>query len=188
MKVTHSQAEDHYELLREYARGIALDTLPISAKNSSGQLIVLKNALQLDSIDFQAQLASKAWSSFPERRINWDWTEGVPEYAWRHPKRFELSIRYKHNILCGLSLGRPTWNGSKLRLDFIEASPERTPLTGLIADITVSAAEAYADAIGAVELRIMNPVNERVKKHYLSSKHGFSFNKQENCCYKALIV
>lgn len=107
-------------------------------------------------------------------------------YAWLNPKRFELAIWYKGVFLSGLALGRPTWSNNKLRLDFIEGSPEKHALSGLVFDITVMAAETYADAIGASQIRIMNPINEKVRNHYLSGNRGFSYDKQENFCYKDL--
>lgn len=111
---------------------------------------------------------------------------GLADYGWRHPKRFELAIWYKGLFLSGLSLGRPTWNKQNLRLEFIEASPMTTPLSGLVTDMVLLAAEVYADAIGATELRIMNPITEKVKAHYLGAKHGFRFNPKGDYCFKSL--
>jgi len=88
--------------------------------------------------------------------------------------------------LCSASIGRPTWAGGKLRLDYLESAPQGTSLDGLIADITIAASVTYAKTIGAVQLRIMNPVNEDVKNYYLS-KLGFFYNQKENFCYRDLI-
>lgn len=186
MKATHKHAEDGYELLRQKSRQITESTLPSVMLNSNGQAIDLKDAVRLNGIDFISKAKAREWDNSPLRRVDWNWHKGVDHYAWRNPKRFELAIWYRDLFLCGLSLGRPTWSGSKLRLDFIEASPKKTPLTGLITDITISAVETYADAIGAVQLRIMNPVNDQVKKHYLHSSRGFSYNSKGDFCFKDL--
>lgn len=103
-----------------------------------------------------------------------------------HPKRFELSVWYKDLTLAGASIGKPTRGGGKLRLDYLESSPMGTPLDGLVTDISVAAAIVYAKSIGAVQLRIMNPVNDAVRDHYLN-KPGFSYNEKGNFCYRDLV-
>jgi len=134
----------------------------------------------------ESKAKAKQWGTSPNRRVDWSWPEGGSEYAWRHPKRFEVAIWYRNLFLSGLGLGRPTWSGNKLRLDFLEASPKATPLTGLVTLIAVGTAEAYADAIGAVQLRIMSPINSKVKDHYLNSLTGYSYNAKGNYCYRDL--
>lgn len=95
-------------------------------------------------------------------RVAWNWDEVLKKYR-THPKRFELSIWYRDLTLCGATIGRPTWSGGKLRIDFIEAAPMESPFSGLIVDIMIAAGANYAKAIGATQLRIMGPVNEDVK-------------------------
>lgn len=187
MKHTHRATEDQHEVIRNKAREIAALALPVIMTNSSGQAVNTRADVNLSAIDFRSRSQAGAWHSSPFRRVDWPWMKSVGNYAWLNPKRFELAIWYKGHFLSGLALGRPTWSGSKLRLDFIEASPEKNALTGLVTDITIIAAETYADAIGATQLRIMNPINERVRNHYLDSKRGFSYNKREDFCYKDLI-
>ena len=186
MKATHKLAEEKYEALRQYARETAQLALPAVMMNNAGQAISVCGRLKLSEIGFNAKIKAQGWNRSPSRRVDWNWREGLPDYAWRNPKRFELAIWYDQNFLCGLGLGRPTWSDSRLRLDFIEASPVTTPLTGLIVDIVVTAATIYCDVIGATQLRIMNPINEKVKDHYLK-KHGFSFDQKGNFCVKELV-
>lgn len=184
---THKITEDKYDLLRAYARDLAAGSLPTVALNNRGQAINLKQSVNLTSIDLRSKIASKEWNASPTRKMDWNWKTGVDSYAWLNPKRFELAIWHQNIFLCGLAIGRPTWSGNKLRLDFIEASPTTTPLTGLVTDITILAAEAYADAIGAVQIRIMNPINDKVRAHYLKPERGFSFNEKYNFCFKDLL-
>lgn len=184
MKQTHRATENLYDEIRIKAREIASENLPIAMTNSAGQGINVRNVVSLTGIDFKARTQANAWHSSPFRRVDWPWMKSVGNYAWLNPKRFELAIWYKDLYLSGLALGRPTWSGNKLRLDFIEASPERNALTGLVTDITIIAAVAHATAIGASQVRIMNPINEKVRDHYLSSNRGFSYDKHENFCYK----
>lgn len=186
MLKSHNLAENKYDALRKLAREITITNLPLVALNSSGQAINLRNSVKLTDIDLRSKLASAEWEKSSSRKVDWNWRDGANAYAWRNPKRFEIAIWYQDAFLCGLSIGRPTWSGNKLRLDFIEASPKATPLSGLITDITIAAAEAYADVIGAVQIRIMHPINEKVRDHYLSPERGFSFDQKGNFCFKDL--
>lgn len=185
MNFAHQITEDRYQLARTASLQAAESAIPAAMKNAQGHA-VSGHAIHLKLIDHSALLAAQGWANEAGRRTDWNWTGGLSEYSWRHPRRFELAIWYRDLFLSGLSLGRPSWNKNKLRLDFIEASPVNTPLTGLITDIVLLAAEVYADAIGASELRIMNPINERVRAHYLDSKRGFSFDAKGNFCFKSI--
>lgn len=184
MKHTHRTTENQYEAIRDKARAIAIESFPLVMTNSAGQGINVRSAVSLTGINFKARTQANTWHGSAFRRVDWPWMKSVGNYAWLNPKRFEVAIWYKDLYLSGLALGRPTWSGNKLRLDFIEASPEKNALTGLVTDITIIAAVAHATAIGASQIRIMNPINEKVRNHYLSSNRGFSYDKQENFCYK----
>lgn len=186
MKHTHRTTEFKYDSIREKSLEIATANLPLFMTNNAGQTINVRGAASLRMINVQARAQANNWHGSSFRRVDWPWMKSVGNYAWLNPKRFELAIWYKGVFLSGLALGRPTWSNNKLRLDFIEGSPEKHALSGLVFDITVIAAEMYADVIGASQLRIMNPINEKVRNHYLSSNRGFSYNKHENFCYKDL--
>lgn len=182
-KPSYTQVKNHYDTLRETARGIAYEQLPSTLLNKQGALI-LKNTITLDGLTFNCQKELRKWEKTSLRRVTWDWSMVLKKYC-SHPKRFELSIWHKNLFLCGATIGKPTWSGSKLRLDFIEASPIRSPLSGLIVDLTIIAGAAYAETIGATQLRIMHPVNDNVKNLYLS-KQGFAYNRCEDFCYRNL--
>ena len=143
---------------------------------------VLKSEITLSSLDFMTFEKLSQWHYHNERLARWDWHSVRKTYK-THPKRFELSIWHHKHFLTGASIGRPTWSGNKLRLDFIEANPSKSPLSGVITDIVIVAASVYADAIGASQIRIMQPVNEKVRNYYLS-KPGFQYNAKENFCYR----
>ena len=64
-----------------------------------------------------------------------------------------------------LSLGRPTYQGSALRLDLIESS-SFNPDELQVFPITLIAMTTYAEMLGAGELRVMNPINDGVKCYY----------------------
>lgn len=186
MKVSHQKSEDKYAHARSRARELALVDFNAS----------LRESVRLSDINQMALAQSKKWELDPERKVDWEWqaapgdasfsppTPGHFYYAKRHPNRFELAIWY-HSILCGLSLGKPTWSGSKLRLDYIEASPSNNPMRGGIVPVTIAVAEAYAYLIGADQIRIMNPINARVRTYY--EQNGFTyFSGKTTFCYKDL--
>ncbi len=182
-KQTYAQIKDRYGLLRESARDIAYKRLPISLNNKQGALI-LKNDISFGGFTTNCQKELRKWEQHPSRRVAWEWDAVQKKYR-THPKRFELSIWHRKLFLTGAAIGRPTWGKGKLRLDFIEASPIKSQLSGLIVDLVIFTGEAYADIIGATQIRIMSPVNEDVKRLYLS-KDDFSYDKQGDFCYRNL--
>jgi hypothetical protein len=188
MNKVHKIVEDKHEIARVEAREDAMAALPIIMPNRYGQGIHVRSAVILSGIDFKACKHAKQWESSPNRRaeVTMSWSEVAGRYARAVPKRFELAVWHRDALLCGLALGQPTWSGNKLRLDLIEASPDKTPLAGIVADITIFAAQLYAKTIGATQLRLMKPVNEKVRNHYMNSNFGFSYDKQGNFCYRDL--
>ena len=180
---TYTQVKNSFESLRELALKIAHDDLRPVISNKRQQA-VLKNEIQLDTFTFNTQRELRKWKKTGLRGVAWDWDAVQKKYK-SHLKRFELSIWYRGRTLCAASIGRPTWGGGKLRLDYIESAPMGTVLDGLATDITIAAGAAYARAIGATQLRIMNPVNDTVKNQYLS-KQDFLFNEKGNFCFMDL--
>ncbi len=168
-KPTYKQVQNRYDTLRQVARKIAFEELAPVIPNKRG-MAILKSTISLDGFTFDCQKALRKWEKTGLRRVAWDWDEILKKYR-THPKRFELSVWHRDMYLCGASIGRPTWSGGKLRLDYLESAPQGTSLDGLITDITIAASVAYAKTIGAVQLRIMNPVNEDVKNYYLLTVH-----------------
>lgn len=154
MKATHRDAEQRYTTYRK----AVIDEVNkdfISQKES-----LYKATL----IDNEALIKSVRWEQSPKRRVDWDWINGYSTFKFRYPKRFEMALWYK-NKLASLSLGRPTYNGHSLRLDYIEGSPEKSENVKVF-EPTLIAMIAYAEAIGANELRVMNPINTAVRQHY----------------------
>lgn len=179
-KPTYTQVKGRYEKLREIALKIAHDDFDAVMSNKRGKAI-LRDEIKLDVFTFKSQHELRRWEKTGLRRVAWDWDAVQKKYR-THPKRFELSIWHRNLTLCGASIGRPTWGGGKLRLDYLESAPMGTDLDGLVTDITIAAGAAYAKAIGATQLRIMNPVNDAVKAHYLS-KPDFQYNSRDDFCF-----
>lgn len=72
-------------------------------------------------------------------------------------------------------MGRPTFYGSAMRLDIIEASPSDTGDRPSIFESVLVAYGIYARLINAKQIRIMNPVNDEVKSYYESFGYVYRF-------------
>lgn len=167
MQLTHTSTENKYQSLRDASRQVAQNNLPAG----------LQDLVALKGIDSVTLALAKRWEASPERShdADWSWSHGFRQYAYRHPKRFDLAIWYAKAQLCGLSIGKPTYAGPRLRLDIIEGAPWQHPLKGKVVELTVLAARTYAASLGADQIRIMRPVNAEVIRYY--EAHGFTFHK-----------
>ncbi len=154
MRATHRDAENRYTKVRQAALELASTYFP----TISGLELCLINDLALHQ--------SKNWKQNAARRVDWDWQEGYRTLSFRHPKRFELAI-WHNGELISLSIGRPTYRCGSLRLDFLEASEENRSVKVL--PIVLVALTAYAVAINVDEIRLVQPINETVKKYYESA-------------------
>jgi len=178
----YKETWNHYDKVRHIALVEAHDDLRnvLVAKN----IAVLKSEITLAGLDQVTFRKLASWHYYGERLAKWDW-QAVEKTYRTHPKRFELAIWHREHFLAGASIGRPTWNGKKLRLDLIEANPTGSAISGIITEIVLTAANSYALAIGANQVRIIDPVNEKVRSHYLRFA-GFLYDEQENICYRNL--
>ena len=130
-----------------------------------------QHSLKAKLIDHAALSQSQSWGLSQKRRVDWDWIAGYGAFKYRYPKRFEMAL-WHNSTLEGLSLGRPTYSGAKLRLDFIEGNPNK-PANVSVFQPTFIAMVAYAHALGADELRVMSRINAAVKQYY--EKFGLTY-------------
>ena len=137
------------------------------------------HSVQAKLIDVSALNASKKWNNSSHRKVDWDWVSGYDTFKFRYPKRFEMALWHNRQLI-SLSLGSPSYQGTKLRLDYIEANPDK-PADLKVFQSTFIAMVAYAQAIGAEELRVMNPVNEQVRKYY--ERFGLTYISKSDYLY-----
>lgn len=149
----------------------------IEKGNSSCYEVTIENWPMGEARNSLSLSHSKRWEISESRKddANWSWEDSIPSYSYRNPKRFDLAIWYANSQLCGLCIGKPTFTGARLRLDVIEGSPLNHPLKGKVVSISISAAEAYADLIGADQIRIMRPLNKDLIRYY--QNHGFTYRQ-----------
>lgn len=169
MLATHIEAENRYESFRKMAREAIHQELPYGDRGN----------IKLTEISQSALIYSKIWAADLNRKVDWPWSEGYKSYAFRYPNRFELATWYG-SALAGLSLGRPSYAGTRLRLEFIEANPSGSPLKGRIIPITISVAELYANIIGASELRIIDPIDKKLIEYYSSFGYRYCSGRTES--------
>lgn len=172
MFATHRDAEERYTKIRK----AVIDQ-------------VNQNFLEYDErsnraalIDSTALSQSKYWELSPKRLVDWDWIEGYRSFRFRYPKRFEMALWHSGH-LASLTLGRPTYTGQRMRLDLIEASPNK-PSDLKVFEISLFAIGTYAEVLGAHELRIMHPVNARVRDYY--AKFGLTYVPSGDYLYARL--
>lgn len=116
--------------------------------------------------------AAAEWGYSEHRRVDWNWFKCYSAFKFRYPKRFELALWHK-DVLASLALGRPTYNGTHMRLDMVEACPDKPKDLSVIEKNLVAFA-IYAEMLGATELRIMNPINRDVRSYY--SRFGLAYD------------
>lgn len=159
MQLSHSAAEEKYRNLRRIAYEITMDELPYQDSK----------VISLTEINNKALAV---FSSSQNRSVDWEWDFGVKSYRKRYPNRLELAIWY-NNLICALSIGRPSYHGTRVRLDFIERTPGlNNPLKGRVTPIAVTAYEVYARLINASQIRIVRPAEELVN-YYSSLNYVF---------------
>lgn len=169
MRATHLDAEERYTIIRK----AVLDEL--NKEFHTGNQASLKAKL----IDYPALAQSERWQLSSRRKVDWEWVQGYNAFRFRYPKRFEMALWY-NDILVSLSLGRPTYQGTKLRLDFIEGNPDK-PGGVKVFEPTFLAMVGYAQALGASELRVMNPINDDVRRYY--ERFGFTYIIKDDYLY-----
>lgn len=168
MLATHMDAEQRYEELRKLALEYAQEG--VSANRNLRFKLITSDALN----------AAKSWNSSAMRQVDWDWVEGYAAFKFRYPKRFEVAL-WQNSGLITLSMGRPTYNGSALRLDFVEARPRDLGERQSVFDEVLVAYGIYARLVNARQIRIMHPINNEVKAYYSSfgytyvAKHDYLF-------------
>lgn len=170
MRSTHLDAENRYSVLRQNSITAAKRILSVPA------------GTDLRLITAAALTQAKQWESDPEREVNWDWFAGYSAFRFRHPKRFELTI-WQQERLISISMGRPTYHGSGMRLDFMEATKSDTRVRVL--PITLVALATYGRAVGASEIRLVHPINDKVKSYYEAA--GLIYVKKGDYLFKRII-
>jgi len=171
MLANHIDAEMRYGRLRREALKAAHETL-ISQNITN---------IKLDTISSEALNASRLWDNSKSRQVNWDWFESYRSFKHRYPKRFEMAIWDKKSLI-GLSMGRPTYQGTALRLDFVEAAPLDLGERPSIIEYVLLGYDIYSRMLNAKQIRIMNPINNKVLSYY--KKFGYSYVAKGDYLYK----
>lgn len=168
MILRHENAEKRYTELRQAI-------LKIVARNYPASL-----GLDFRLVDNSALVASEEWTR-SARLVDWNWLRGYPSFQFKHPKRFELALWHRGKLV-SLSLGRPTSKCAGLRRDFIEASPP--PREVKVVPIVLITMTAYAEALGADEIRLVEPINDEVKGYYETL--GLTYVHKGNFLFKKI--
>ena len=160
MQPSHQNASHKYAVFKQQARQIARTALPIHL-----------NSIFLEGIDHKALTAFRLWQEEPSRKVDWDWNF-ASRYCFRHPKAFDLSV-WNKNMLLSLTLGRPTYRGASIRMDFMERNPGNDTFAGELFGVSQLAYETYGRLIGAESIRLIEPMNDKLVSYYTSKDNGF---------------
>ena len=116
---------------------------------------------------------------------NWDNAEKTPSWEWRslyhnyhsHSgiKRFDLAVRSRGN-LCALCYGVPSRGKLILKLHALSRRPQNNPLSGNVLSMVLFSADSYARLIGAEEMWLCNPMNNKLVSLYESVGFTAHFN------------
>lgn len=174
MLATHIEAEQRYAYLRQQAIQVTAETIYAQGVQD----------IKLTTITNEALSASKRWESSTFRQVDWDWIQGYWAFKFRYPKRFEMAL-WDSRQLIGLSLGRPTYQGSALRLDFVEASPEDLGERPAIIEFVLLGYDIYARLVNAKQIRIMNPINKVVRSYY--EQFGYNYVNRGNYLFRSVL-
>lgn len=171
MLATHMDAEQRYTELRKMALEYAqTGKSKIDFKFS----LITPHALKM----------ARTWAKSNVRKVDWDWLDGYASFKFRYPKRFDVAL-WQSSDLITLSMGRPTYNGTALRLDFIEARPKdlgsRPPVFGEV----LVAYGIYARLLNAKQIRIMHPIGNDVKSYY--SSFGYKCVPKKDYLYRDVL-
>lgn len=174
MLATHLEAEQRYGLLREQALHLTTETIREQGVHK----------IRLTTINSEALIASKQWERSKIRQTDWDWVDGYGSFKFRYPKRFEMAL-WDTRQLIGLSLGRPTYQGTALRLDFVEASPIDLGERPAIIELVLLGYEIYARLLNAKQIRIMNPINNTIRSYY--EKFGYNYTSHGDYLFRSIM-
>jgi hypothetical protein len=169
MLATHQDAERRYDELRRVALEVAQESAAPSTR--------------FGLIDPSALAQARTWEGAESRQVTWEWFTGYAAFKYQYPKRFEVALWERGNLI-GLSLGRPTYNGGNLRMDFVEARPRTLGPRGPVFGSIDAAYEIYASLLNVKQIRIMNPINPIVREFYQS--FGYQYVASKKYSYRDL--
>lgn len=131
--------------------------------------------LNITPISYADAKEADTWANLgPPERSAWSWIDAYGAYNRRDSfKRFEICVKRGGRVL-GLSYGIPTKSKTKLKVDIIEATPYREHKQDTkVFEVISETAQMYAVLLGADEVRIMNPLNEKLTAYYCS--YGYQY-------------
>jgi len=137
--------------------------------------------VRLSLVDNASYRAFEQWQNHPNRKVDWNWPTSWHSWKIHYPKRFECAT-WQGNKLIGFAMGRPTYQATGLRLDYIEKSPKASEPH---LDLTYLALYAYATLLGATHVKIMSPINKDVRDYYESK--GFKYDQKSDSCIRRII-
>lgn len=134
-------------------------------------------------ISLSDAIMADTWDSFDpgKGRNKLEWIKSYHYYTNKKRfKRFDLAIHRGGNLV-GLSYGMPSQTKTKLKVNILEGTPinEHKNDIRVFEMISVSA-QLYGYLLGANEVRIMRPLNQKVTDHYCSFGYEYVEPAEKN--------
>lgn len=157
---THGSAESKYRLFREAVYSAVMESFP---------------GIVADSLQFKDCLDADTWKTLcteqaRNERGSWSWQSAYLHYQ-NHPNRFEITLRAS-GVLCALCYGQTSQHHTRVRMNLIEATPQRpSPLGRRALPVVAFAASTFAELVGADEVWLIDP-DPRLERLYVGEGFG----------------
>ena len=127
-----------------------------------------------------------SWKNFwtkQEKAASWNWCDLYDVYRSRRgARRFDLAIT-KGGRLLGLSYGMLENRRLILKLHAMEANPRSNPISGGMLEITLFAADIYADVNRSSEIWICDPVSDAHVRLYQGRGFVPYYDRFDKCTH-----
>ncbi len=119
------------------------------------------------------------------RATEWDWVDLFYRYQSRGgARRLDMAV-HKHNRLLGLVYGMLERNRLILKVHAMEANPEDNPILGKMLDITLFAADAYAELNSVGEIWLCEPASQAHVRLYKGKGYTPYYDHMDKCTHLA---
>ena len=131
--------------------------------------------IKAESVTEEALRCTDQWDLGDRRGAYWDWRTVVSDNKTNYPKHFDIAL-WKNGKLIGISTGRTTYSGRRVRLNVVEGMPRELGDRPNILPVILGAYEIFGSLIGADSVRIMYPVNQEVIDVY--QKYQYHYDRR----------
>ncbi|WP_020404973.1 hypothetical protein [Hahella ganghwensis] len=142
--------------------------------------------LKFSEISYKDAQTAETWAGLwknSSRAASWEWTRMYHSYhSNAGVKRFDIAIKHAGQLVA-LCYGVPSHRKMILKLHALERSPLTSQLNGMVLEIMLFAATAYARMLGSNELWLCEPVSPAHVRLYSKAGYEPKYNSAGNCTH-----